>query len=186
MIKERGCLISRRTAIGRGGWIAADGSWRIGQRSLAAGSTRAHDASVIAGAGQSSCSGCANPQCEPGSWAGRDGDGDDQERHGTFGVAPQERRSFAAQLGCTGPWHQTLLVHHFHSIRQSELGAGIDAAFWLGLAGLVQLPCQLNLVNFWLPRSKHLGGWTERYSRPIYPSSGNGVKFDAKEVLGRS
>ena len=54
-----------------GGWAAADGS-----RQIADGSARALDASVIAGAGQSSRSGCANPPCEPGSGAGRDGDED--------------------------------------------------------------------------------------------------------------
>jgi len=122
--------------MGRGGWAAADGS-----RQIADGSARALDASVIAGAGQSSRGGCANPPCEPGSWAGRDGDEDDQGRHGTLSVAPRERRSFAAQLG-----------------------AGIEAAGWLGLAGWVQLPCQLNLVNFWLPRTSvwmdtEMEGW---------------------------
>ena len=31
-----------------------------------------------------------------------------------------ERMSFASQLGCTGPWHQTLLAHKLQSIGQSE------------------------------------------------------------------
>jgi len=118
--------------MGRGGWAAADGS-----RHIADGSARALDASVIAGAGQSSRSGCANPPYEPGSWAGRDGDEDDQGRHGTLSVTPRERRSFDAQLGSKGPWHQTLLAHNLQSIRQSKLGAGIEAAGWLGLAGWV-------------------------------------------------
>ena len=40
------------------------------------------------------------------------------------------------------------MAHKLQSIRQSKLGAGIKAAYWLELAGWVQLPCQLNLVNF--------------------------------------
>ena len=44
------------------------------------------------------------------------------------------------------------------------MGAVIEAAGWLGLAGWVQLPCQLNLVNFWLPRTSvwmdtEMEGW---------------------------
>ena len=74
--------------MGHGGWAAADGS-----RQIADGSARALDASVIAGAGQSSRGGYANPPCEPGSWAGRDGDeasraGEEVRGAGSGGKAP--------------------------------------------------------------------------------------------------
>ena len=112
-------------------------------------------ATAIAGAGQSSRSGSAGSHPEvgraksrplqqrsrrwskqpqrhcgfaPGSWTGRNGDGDHQGRHGTFSAAPRERESFATQLGCSGPWHQTLAAHSLQLIRQSQLGAGIEPA----------------------------------------------------------
>jgi len=77
-----------------------------------------------------------------------------------------------------GPWYQTLAAHNLLSIRQSELGAGIKAAGWLAgwlagtgwllkLHGWAAFPCAfrgpalaINLVNSWLHRSTHLGGWS--------------------------
>ena len=130
--RRMGGCASAYERMGRGGWAAADGS-----RQIADGSARPLDASVIAGAGQSSRSGCANPQCEPGSWAGQDGDENDQGRHGTLSVAPRERRSFAAQLDCKGPWHQTLLAHNLQSISRASWARGSRRlAGWDWLAGL--------------------------------------------------
>ena len=95
----------------------------------------------------------------PGSWTCRNGDGDEQGRHGTFNASPRERKSCAEQLGCLGPWHQTLAAHSLQSIRQSQLGAGIEAADWLGLAGRAQLA--------WLDRSGRFQLSRKRYGAQL-------------------
>ena len=72
--------------------------------------------------------------CElaPGGWTDRNGDEHDQGRHGTFSAAPRERLP-PAQLGCTGPWHQTLTAQS--PFDQAELAGRGDRGGWLAGTG---------------------------------------------------